>query len=84
MGVVTFNHLRGRAEAVQVSDAEIAASTVWLRDVQGVLAEPSGAATTAAVQGGHLSLAGPCVLIVSGGNVNPELVDELASTYGIK
>ncbi len=84
VGVVTFNHLRGRAEAVQVSDVEIAASTVWLRNVQGVLAEPSGAVTTAAVQGGHLSFAGPCVLIVSGGNVNPELVDELASTYGIE
>ena len=84
VGVVSFNHLRGRAEAVQVSDAEIAASTVWLRNVQGVLAEPSGAVTTAAVQGGHLSPAGPCVLIVSGGNVTPELVDELASTYGIE
>jgi len=38
--------------------------------------EPSGAATTAAVLSGQLQPAGPTVLVVSGGNVDPSLLED--------
>jgi threonine dehydratase len=38
--------------------------------------EPSGAATTAAVRTGALRPAGPTVLVVSGGNVDPALLED--------
>ncbi len=83
VGTVTFFHVTGLVNAIQVTDAEIAEATVWLHHEERVPAEPSGAATTAALRAGRLAPAGPCVLIVSGGNVAPERVQELASTFGI-
>lgn len=68
----------GRVTAVTVSEAAIAEATVWLRDACGVLAEPSGAATTAAMRSGALQPTGPIVLVVSGGNVDPAYVATLA------
>jgi threonine dehydratase len=38
--------------------------------------EPSGAATTAAVRSGRLAPRGPTVLVVSGGNVDPALLED--------
>ncbi|MEE8134695.1 MAG: threonine/serine dehydratase [Gemmatimonadales bacterium] len=84
IGTVTFSHVKGRVEAVQVSDADIAEATVWLHMHEKVPAEPSGAATTAALRSGQLMLSGPCVLVVSGGNVAPERVEELATTFRIQ
>jgi threonine dehydratase len=69
----------GRVTAVTVSEAAIAEATVWLRDACDVLAEPSGAATTAAVRSGAIRPRGPTVLVVSGGNVDPAYVAELAA-----
>jgi threonine dehydratase len=69
----------GRVTAVTVSDRAIAEATVWLRDACDVLAEPSGAATTAALRAGALEPRGPTVLVVSGGNVDPAYVAELAA-----
>ena len=84
VGTVTFSHVKGRVDAVQVSDADIAEATVWLHVHERVPAEPSGAATTAALRSGQLVLHGSCVLVVSGGNVAPERVEELATTFGIQ
>ncbi len=84
IGAVTFSHVKDRVEAVQVSDADIAEATVWLHQHQGVPAEPSGAATTAALRSGRFTPSGPCVLVVSGGNVAPERVEQLATTYEIR
>ena len=84
VGTVTFFHIQGRVEAVQVTDADIAEATVWLHAQEKVPAEPSGAATTAALRSGRLTPTGPCVLVVSGGNVAPERVEELATTFGIQ
>ena len=84
IGTVTFSHVKGRVEAVQVSDADIAEATVWLHMHEKVPAEPSGAATTAALRSGQLMLSGPCVLVVSGGNFAPERVEELATTFRIQ
>ncbi len=79
VGTVTFEHVRDRVSAVQVSDEAIREATVWLYREGGVHAEPSGAATTAALRSGILRSAGPTVLVVSGGNVDPETIDELAA-----
>ena len=84
VGTVTFSHVKGRVDAVQVSDADIAEATVWLHVHERVPAEPSGAATTAALRSGQLVLHGSCVLVVSGGNVAPERVEELATTFRIQ
>ncbi|MFQ5703819.1 MAG: pyridoxal-phosphate dependent enzyme, partial [Gemmatimonadales bacterium] len=76
VGTVTFNHLRGRADAVVVSEDAIAAATLWLHS-EGVMAEPSGAVTTAAVRTGRLRASGPVVLVVSGGNADPDVIASL-------
>jgi len=79
VGTLTFEHVRGAVDAVAVSDDSIAEAAVWLHREQGVLAEPSGAATTAALRSGVLRPSGPTVLVVSGGNVEPSRIAELAS-----
>ena len=78
VGTITFNHLRGRADAVTVSEAAIAEATFWLRRDAGVMAEPSGAVTTAAVRSGAIHPKGPTVLIVSGGNTDMKVLESLA------
>ena len=78
VGTVTFAHVRGRVNAAQVSDAAIREATVWLDRHAGVLAEPSGAATTAALRSG-MPVRGPTVLVVSGGNVDRAMIEEFAS-----
>ncbi len=80
IGTVTFNHVRGLVDAIQVTDHAIAEATIWLH-AEGVHAEPSGAATTAALRSGRLVPTGPCVLIVSGGNVADDRVRELAAQF---
>lgn len=78
VGTITFNHLRGRADAVTVSETAIAEATIWLRSVAGVMAEPSGAVTTAAVRTGAVQPEGPTVAIVSGGNADKKVLEGLA------
>ncbi len=78
VGSITFNHLYGRADAVTVSDSAIAKATLWLRGDLGVMAEPSGAVTTAALRAGAIVPKGPVVLIVSGGNADPKVLENLA------
>jgi threonine dehydratase len=78
VGTLTFAHLRGRVLAMQVSDAAIREATVWLHRVAGVQAEPSGAATTAALRSGMV-VHGPTVLVVSGGNVDAATIATFAA-----
>lgn len=77
IGKLTFSHLQGRVGAVQVSDESIVAATLWLNREAGVRAEPSGAATTAAIRDGVLTVSGPTVLVMSGGNVDPATLERL-------
>jgi threonine dehydratase len=77
VGTLTFAHLEGRVDAVQVSDEAIIEATRWLHQAAGVPAEPSGAATTAAIRSGAWHPRGPAVLVVSGGNVDPGSIDDL-------
>jgi threonine dehydratase len=82
VGALPLQLVLGRVTPVTVSDAAIAEATVWLRGACDVLAEPSGAATTAAVRSGAWRPRGPAVLVVSGGNVEPSDVSRLAERYG--
>jgi threonine dehydratase len=79
VGRITFSHVRGLVDGVKVSDRAIAEAAVWLHREERVLAEPSGAATTAALRSGVLTPAGPIVLVVSGGNVAVEAIEALTS-----
>ena len=75
-GDLTFAHIRAFVdEVVTVSEGAIATTVAWLFRNSRLVAEPSGAVTTAAVTLGlgHVDLAnGPVVVVVSGGNVAPE------------
>jgi len=65
--------LRG---VVLVDDDSLRAAVHFLYRECGFVVEPSGAATTAAVRSRVLRPSGPTVLVVSGGNVDPRLLDD--------
>jgi threonine dehydratase len=64
-------------EAVQVSEAEIAEAVRFLFQEGGLSAEPSGAVTTAALLSGRVRPTGTTVAVISGGNVDPALLQRL-------
>jgi len=71
-GDLTFAHVQAFVERiVTVTDEQIAAAVKWLFRTARIVAEPSGAATTAAVLS-EGSPPGVSVAIVSGGNVAPD------------
>jgi threonine dehydratase len=71
-GDLTFAHVQEFVdEVVTVSEEEIARAVKWLFDHANVVAEPSGAASVAAVLRQREAAAGT-VAVVSGGNVAPE------------
>jgi threonine dehydratase len=80
VGEVTFPILRRVVrEAIQVNDDEIRAAMRFLHHEAGLTAEPSGAVGVAALMTGRVRAAGPVVIVLSGGNVDPELYDSLVS-----
>lgn len=77
-GDLTFAHTRAFVDQVlTVDDDEIADAALWLFYEAKQVVEPSGAATTAAVRSGRVTVAGPVVAIVSGGNVAPATLEAL-------
>jgi threonine dehydratase len=81
-GDLTFAHVQRFVDAmITVGDRDIARAVVWIFANAKLVAEPSGAATTAAVLSGALDagfpVAGPIVAIISGGNMAPERIAEL-------
>ena len=70
------------AGVVTVDDDSIRAAVHFLHRDAGLTVEPSGAATTAALRAGALDpfRAPPIVLVVSGGNVDPALLEETVPT----
>lgn len=71
-GDLTFAHVKAFVDRVTtVTDDQIASAVKWLFRTARIVAEPSGAATTAAVLA-HEPLSATTVAIVSGGNVAPE------------
>ena len=87
-GDLTFAHVQKFVDRViTVDDKEIIAAVLWIFANARLVAEPSGAATTAAVLSGALDtalrgfdstlrFAGPIVAIVSGGNMGVEKLAE--------
>jgi threonine dehydratase len=81
-GDLTFAHVSKFADhVVTVEDAAIVDAVLWIFENAKIVAEPSGAATTAAVLTGALDAAmkvdGPIVAVVSGGNMAAERLAEL-------
>ncbi len=71
-GDLTFAHVQALVDDVlTVDDDEIASAVKWLFDNANVVAEPSGAASVAAVLRGKTA-GEDVVAVVSGGNVPPE------------
>lgn len=66
-------------EAVQVSEDEIVAAVRYLYDELQLVTEPSGAVTTAALLSGRVRATGSTVVVISGGNVDPELFHRLVN-----
>jgi threonine dehydratase len=64
---------------VAVTDDEIAAAVRYLFERQGLMVEPSGAVTVAALLAGKVRVEGPTVAVLSGGNVDVELFRRLVS-----
>ena len=77
VGQLTFEHMKGRAQSLTVPDTAIVEATQWLLGEANIVAEPSGAVTTAALRSGALQPAGPTVLVVSGGNIDAALIPTL-------
>ena len=72
-GDITFAHVQKFAdEVVTVGEEDIAKAVGWLSRNARLVAEPSGAVTTAAVNLGLGHPTGKIVAIVTGGNVAPE------------
>jgi threo-3-hydroxy-L-aspartate ammonia-lyase len=66
-------------DAVLVSEDEIANAVRYLfRELQ-LSPEPSGAVTTAALLSGRVRPAGPAVAVLSGGNIDPHLLQRLVA-----
>ena len=85
-GDITYAHVSRFADAViTVDDTAIVEAVFWIFSNAKIVAEPSGAATTAAVLSGALDAAledeigGPIVAIVSGGNMAADRLAELAA-----
>lgn len=86
-GDLTFAHAQRFVDHVlTVEDPEILAAVRWIFTSGKLVAEPSGAATTAAVLNGAVDAAlggrpvGAVVAIVSGGNVAPDAFSAIIST----
>jgi len=78
IGSLTFPIIRPVVHhTIQVGDDQIASAVRFLWRECGVRAEPSGAATTAALLTGEVRSRGPTVAIVSGGNIDPTRFQQL-------
>ena len=78
VGSLTFEILRRVVqEAVTVSEDDIAAAVRYLHGQTALRPEPSGAVAVAALLAGRVTVAGPAVAVVSGGNVDPDLYQRL-------
>ena len=72
-GEITFAHVQQYVDdLVAVPDEAMATAVAWLFRNARIVAEPSGAATTAAVMLGLGAPVGTVAAIVSGGNVQPD------------
>jgi len=74
-GELTTSILREHVdEIVAVTDEEISEAIVLLLERTKLVVEGAGAASVAAVLGGHVSGEGPVCVLLSGGNIDPTLL----------
>ena len=79
-GELTLAHVEALVdEVVTVTDDEMAAAVVLLLERSKLVAEPAGAAAVAALLAGHASGPGPVVATVSGGNIDPLVLQHLVT-----
>jgi threonine dehydratase len=64
-------------DVVEVSEDEIAAAFRAVYAQAKLACEPGGAVAVAALLGGHVAVTGPTALVVSGGNVSPDVAARL-------
>jgi threonine dehydratase len=67
-------------ESVLLTEDEIAAGVRYLYRELDLAAEPSGAVSTAALLSGKVTPTGPTVAVLSGGNVDPDLLQRLVGS----
>jgi threonine dehydratase len=80
IGTLPFSLLSGVVrETVLLTEDEIAAGVRFLFHEMQLSPEPSGAVTTAALLSGRVRPRGPTVAILSGGNVDPVLLQRLVT-----
>lgn len=80
IGPINFEHIRTHVDdMITVTEEEIRQALRHLLFSARILAEPSGAVTTAAAMfhARELPGAGPIVAVVSGGNVDPKIFSEI-------
>jgi threonine dehydratase len=65
--------------AITVTEEEIGAAVKTLYHSLGLVVEPSGAATTAALLSRRIVPSGPVVAVASGGNIDPALLERLVA-----
>lgn len=77
VGKLTWPLIRQTVQTVAaVTDEQIRTAVRWLHNA-GLRVEPSGAVTTAAILADPSLVAGPTVVVCSGGNVDPSRFEEL-------
>ena len=77
---ITFDILRERqAVIVAVSDDEVTAAVRWAYEQHQLMVEPGGAAALAALLAGKAAVEEGMVIVLSGGNIDPELHARLVS-----
>jgi threonine dehydratase len=82
IGPINFEHIRKYVDAiVTVTEDEIRQAMRHLLFSARIVAEPSGAVTTAAAMfhGREIGASGTTIAVVSGGNVDPKLLSEIVA-----
>ena len=75
---LTLRHVQALVDdVVSVTEEEISAALLLLLERAKAVVEPAGAAALAAVLNGSVGGAGPVVALLSGGNVDPQLLIKL-------
>jgi threonine dehydratase len=79
-GELTLAHVRELVdEVVTVDDEQIAHAVVLLLERAKLVVEPSGAAGVAAILAGRVDLTFPAVAVLTGGNIDPLMLQHLVT-----
>jgi threonine dehydratase len=79
-GALTLAHVEALVdEVITVTDDELASAVVLLLERAKLVAEPAGAAAVAALMAGKVDGPGPIVATLSGGNIDPLVLQHLVT-----